>query len=128
VIASTYIVTGLLLTAQTYWMLAWAIWGAPTNTWEYLALLGSLTLLIAGILHIWRRRAATYLAAISEVLIWCFYAPTLFFTFRSILSPTSGAALTGELLLRILFEYSFLAISTCLTARHLITLRPARVN
>ena len=94
-ISATYIVTGLLLLAQTYWMLAWAIWGAPTNIWEYLALLGSLVLLIAGILHIWRRRAATYLAAISEALIWCFYLPTLYVTFREILDPEAIYALRG---------------------------------
>jgi hypothetical protein len=72
-----FIITGLVLTAQTYWLLAWAIWGAPTNVWEYLALFGSLLLIVAGITTAWKKAMGSYMALASSALIWSFYLPAI---------------------------------------------------
>lgn len=81
-----FIITGLVLMAQTYWLLAWAIWGAPTNVWEYLALFGSLLLILAGITYIWKKAVGTYMALASLALIWSFYLPAIIVSMRSILA------------------------------------------
>jgi hypothetical protein len=73
-----YLITGLVMTAQTYWLLMWAIWGAPTSFIEYVALLGGLCLLLAAILSIWLKRLSAWLAFASILMMWCFYLPAFF--------------------------------------------------
>jgi hypothetical protein len=125
-ISLLYIVTGFILAAQTYWLLMWAIWGAPTNASESLALLGSLILFVSGIIHIWKPLRALYVIAVSEILIWCFYLPAIFVTIRQSIDPTSTATFTPGTLFAVLVVYALLILSTAITSRKLISKRRGR--
>ncbi len=72
--------TGIAFTLQTYWLLMWAIWGAPTCVWQYVALLGALGLAVGGAINIWKSYTTVYAAVICELLIWSFYLPALIVT------------------------------------------------
>jgi hypothetical protein len=85
--AALYVVTALVTAAQVYWLLAWGMWGAPTTPLQYVSLGGSLVLLIAGIVAKWKARASAFAAVGACVAIWCFYAPAVIHTLRSL--PTS---------------------------------------
>lgn len=113
--SALFIVTGCVLTAQTYWMLAWAIWGAPTNVWEYMAFFGSLLLIATGITCIWKKTFALYMALASLALIWSFYLPTIIVTTKRLML---GRAAAGAFdFLRIAIVYGLLIASTMLAVR-----------
>jgi hypothetical protein len=82
-----YVVTALATGAQVYWLLAWGVWGAPTSPLQYVSICGSLVLFVAGILARWIPRATAFTAMGASVAMWCFYAPALIHTLRTL--PTS---------------------------------------
>ena len=128
-ISLLYMVTGITLTAQTSWLLLWAVWGAPTSVWEYIALLGSLLLFVAGIMNVWKLSAAIYLVAFSEILIWSFYLPTIFVTIRSSIDPKNSSTFTLETFIAFFVVYGLLGFSTAIATRRLISARGTdRVN
>jgi tetrahydromethanopterin S-methyltransferase subunit D len=110
-----FIITGLVLMAQTYWLLAWAIWGAPTSAWEYLALFGSVILIAAGITHIWKKTLGIYIAIAALLAIWCFYLPAIIVTTRTML--TSAAVPDPRWILTIGCVFAPLIASTILAIR-----------
>jgi hypothetical protein len=58
-------------------LLAFAAHGAPSNPLELVSLLGSLCLLIAAYVSLFKPRAAARLALIACLAIWCFYGPAV---------------------------------------------------
>jgi len=77
-----YALTGLATGVQLGYLLSWAIWGAPTSPLQYVALLGSVALLVAAVLSMWKPRAATTVALGGSLLLWCFYGPALYTLWR----------------------------------------------
>jgi hypothetical protein len=113
--SALFIVTGLVLTAQTFWLLAWGIYGAPTNVWEWLAFFGSLLLITAGITYIWKKIIGAYIVCGSLVLLWSFYVPAIIVSVRSVLV---GYAVVGTAdWLRTFGIYGLLIAATTVAAR-----------
>jgi hypothetical protein len=75
-----YLVTAVATGAQVYWLMMWAIWGAPTSPIQYVSLCRSLVLLIAASLAKWNPRLAAVIALWAIAAIWCFYAPALVYS------------------------------------------------
>ena len=116
-----YVVTALATGAQVYWLLAWAIWGAPTSPLQYVSICGSLVLLIAGILVKPRPRAAAFTALGASVAIWCFYAPALIHTLTSLpISMTVQAlwAFTPVVLLIVGTAHAIIAVARTSRPKH----------
>jgi hypothetical protein len=72
--------TGLLATHV-------GIWGAPTRALQYVSICGSVVLFVAGTFAKWKPRVTAFTATGASAAIWCFYAPALIRTLRSL--PTS---------------------------------------
>ena len=79
-----YAVTAVATGAQVYWLMAWGIWGAPTSPLQYVSILGSLTLLVAGTRAKWRPRTRAFTAVCAIIAIWCFYGPAVIHTLRQL--------------------------------------------
>jgi hypothetical protein len=71
-----YFVTGAA-TSFHVCMLLFAAYGEPVNPLELVSLLGSVCLLVAAYLSLFRAHAAARLALIACLLMWCFYAPAI---------------------------------------------------
>ena len=82
-----YLIAGGLTGFQVYSLVALAAYGAPVSPLEYLSLLGSLALIVAGYLSLFRPRAAARLALVAALVIWCFYAPA---TLNSVRARLAG--------------------------------------
>lgn len=72
-----YFVTGLVTGFHVYTLLALAVYGVPINPLEFVSLLGSLCLLIAAYLSLFKPNAAAKLALIAAIAMWSFYGPAI---------------------------------------------------
>ena len=72
-----YFVTGIVTGFHLYSLLSLAEYGAPLNPLELVALLGSLGLLVAAYVSLFRPYAAARVALIAALAVWCFYAPAI---------------------------------------------------
>ncbi|MGA8623024.1 MAG: hypothetical protein WB660_31430 [Candidatus Sulfotelmatobacter sp.] len=72
-----YFVAGAVTGFQVYTLLSFAVYGAPINPLELVALLGSFCLLIAAYISLFKPHAAAKLALVSALAIWCFYGPAI---------------------------------------------------
>jgi hypothetical protein len=81
-----YFVTSVSTGFHVYTLLALAVYGAPSNPLELVSLLGSLCLLIAAYVSLFKPNAAAKLALITCLAIWCFYGPAIAKSIR----PTLG--------------------------------------
>jgi hypothetical protein len=70
-----YLLTAIMTALPVLFMLRWAIWGAPTSVWQYVSLLGSCLLVLAGFVSVSHRRVAARIAVFGVAAIWCFYLP-----------------------------------------------------
>lgn len=82
-----YFVASLITGFHVYTLLALAVYGAPANPLELVSLLGSLCLLIAAYVSLFKPNAAARLALIACLAIWCFYGPAI----AKSVCPKSGA-------------------------------------
>ena len=71
-----YFVTGLV-TGYHVFTLMFAAYGAPTRPLELIALLGSFCLVIAAYLSLFKPDAASRVALVAALAIWCFYGPAI---------------------------------------------------
>jgi hypothetical protein len=71
-----YFVTGLVTGYHVY-TLMFAAYGAPTSPLELVSLLGSFSLVIAAYLSLFKPYAASRVALLAALAIWCFYGPAL---------------------------------------------------
>ena len=70
-----YLIAGALTGFQVYTLVALGAYGAPVSPLEFLSLLGSLALIVAAYISLWRPRIAARVALLAVLTIWCFYAP-----------------------------------------------------
>jgi hypothetical protein len=72
-----YFVAGVITGLHVYTLLALAVYGVPFNPLELVALSGSLCLLIAAYVSLFKPYAAARLALLASLAIWCFYGPAI---------------------------------------------------
>ena len=72
-----YFVASLITGFHVCILLALAAHGTPSNPLELVSLLGSLCLLIAAYVSLFKPHAAARLALIACLAIWCFYGPAV---------------------------------------------------
>ena len=72
-----YFVTGIATAIPVVLALGWAVWGAPTSPLEYLALLGSLVLVISASIPSTKRRLAARVALVGALAVWSFCLPAM---------------------------------------------------
>jgi hypothetical protein len=70
-----YFVAAVLTGFHVYTLLTLAVYGVPFNLLHLISLLGSLCLVIAAFVSLFRPGAAAKIALLACLLIWCFYAP-----------------------------------------------------
>jgi len=72
-----YFVAGVITGFHVYTLLALTVYGVPSNPLELVSLLGSLCLLIAAYVSLFKPHAAARLALIACLAMWCFYGPAI---------------------------------------------------
>lgn len=75
--ALLYAVTATVIGIYSFYQLSAMMWGAPINWFSCAALLGSMVLLIAGVLVFSRLRASAVAGLIGAILIWIYCGPLL---------------------------------------------------
>jgi hypothetical protein len=82
-----YGATALATGVQLWWLMSWAIWGAPINPLEILGLLGSVVLLVAAVSGLRRHSSVQRTALCGLLLLWTAYAPLMYSTW---LNPSAS--------------------------------------
>ena len=72
-----YFVTAVVTGFHLWSLLSFALYGAPFNLLQLVALLGSFCLLIAAYVSLFRPHAGARLALIACLVMWSFYAPAI---------------------------------------------------
>ncbi len=72
-----YLFTGAVTGFHVYTLLMLAVLGAPVDPLELVSLAGSLCLVIAAYLSLFKPHAAARLALLASLAIWCFYGPAI---------------------------------------------------
>lgn len=70
-----YFVAGVVTGFHVYSLLALTVLGVPSHPLEFVSLLGSLCLIIAAYLSLFKPHAAARLALLASLAIWMFYGP-----------------------------------------------------
>jgi hypothetical protein len=70
-----YFVAGVVTGFHVYSLLALTVLGVPTYPLEFVSLLGSLCLILAAYLSLFKPHAAARLAQLASLAIWMFYGP-----------------------------------------------------
>ena len=91
-----YFVASMTTGVHVCILLALAAHGAPSNPLELVSLLGSLCLLIAAYVSLFKPYAAARLALIACLAIWCFYGPAVAKSVRTKFGKQSSV-LSGQL-------------------------------
>ena len=84
-----YLVTAVVTGFHLWSLLSFALYGAPFNLLELVSLLGSLCLLIAAYVSLFRPHVGARLALIACLVMWCFYAPAIAKLVRTKLSSST---------------------------------------
>ena len=72
-----YFITAVVTGFHIYMLLSLVALGVPINPLELVALLGSLCLLIAAYMSLFKPHAAAKLALVAALAIWSFYGPAI---------------------------------------------------
>ena len=72
-----YFAAALVTAFHLYTLLALAVYGVPIDPFELVALLGSLALLLAAYVSLFKPNLAARIALLACIAIWSFYAPAL---------------------------------------------------
>jgi hypothetical protein len=70
-----YFIAALVIGFHLYGLLSLVAYGVSVNPLAVVALFGSLALLVAAYISLFRPRAAAKVALIAALAIWSFYAP-----------------------------------------------------
>jgi hypothetical protein len=70
-----YFVAGVVTGFHVYTLLALTVLGVPSHPLEFVSLLGSLCLVFAAYLSLFKPHAAARLALLASLAIWMFYGP-----------------------------------------------------
>jgi hypothetical protein len=89
-----YLVTGVITGFHVYTLLALTVYGVPFNPLELLSLLGSLGLIIAAYVSLYKPRAASRIALLAALTIWSFYGPAIAKSLRTRFDKQSSVAQT----------------------------------
>lgn len=90
-----YFVTGVITGFHVYTLLALTVYGVPFNPLELLSLLGSLGLLIAAYVSLYKPRAAARIALLAALAIWSLYGPAIARSLRTRFDKQSPVAQTN---------------------------------
>jgi len=79
----------------------WSIWGAPIYVVMYIAMLGSVLLLVASAVMLLNRKIGIRVALLATILLWSFYLPAAVETYWPYIGQDGlyGAAAACSLLL-----------------------------
>jgi hypothetical protein len=72
-----YFVAGVITGFHVLTLLALAVYGAPSSPLELVSLMGSLGLVIAAYVSLFKPHAAARLALLASLAVWCFYGPAI---------------------------------------------------
>lgn len=72
-----YLVAGVVTGFHVYTLLTLIQLGAPSHPLEFVSLLGSLGLVVAAYLSLFRPHVAAKLALLASLAAWCFYGPAI---------------------------------------------------
>lgn len=72
-----YLGTAIATGFHVYTLLSLAVYGAAFSPLELVSLLGSVLLLIAASVSLFRPQLAARIALIAALAIWCFYGPAI---------------------------------------------------
>ncbi len=86
-----YLLAGTLTGIQVYALLTLGVHGAPVSPLEFLSLLGSLVLIVAAYLGLWKPRLAARVALLAALVVWSFYAPATLHAVRSWRAGQAGS-------------------------------------
>ena len=86
-----YVVTGVVTGLHVY-TLMFAGFGMPFNPLELISFLGSLCLLLAAYLSLFKPDAAARLALVAALAMWCFYGSALANRVRAHFGRTAAAS------------------------------------
>ena len=115
----TFVLTAIATGAQVYWLLSWGIWGAPTSSWQYVSLAGSVALFVSGLLVRGRLRSlAALLAAGACLAMWSFYGPAFTHTVQSWPSETNTGSIARAFTPIILLTLSSLTAISLIVRRN----------
>jgi hypothetical protein len=90
-----YFVAGAVTGFHVYTLLSLAAYGASFNALEFVSLLGSLGLLIAAYVSLFKPVAAARIALIAALATWCFYGPAVA---RTVQTRFARPAVVSELI------------------------------
>ena len=88
-----YLIAGVMTGFQVYALVALGAYGAPVSPLELLSLLGSLVLIVAAYLSLWKPRLGARVALLAVLIIWCFYAPATLHAVKSWHARHAGSQL-----------------------------------
>jgi hypothetical protein len=92
-----YFIAGTITGFHVYTLLSLAVYGAPFNPLEFVALFGSLGLMIAAYVSLFKPEAAARIALIAALATWCFYGPA---TARTVHTRLAKPAVVSDLMRR----------------------------
>lgn len=72
-----YLIAGAVTGFHVYTLLMLTALGAPSDPLEFVSLLGSVGLVVAAYLSLFKPHAAARLALLASLAIWCFYGPAI---------------------------------------------------
>jgi hypothetical protein len=72
-----YLVAGAVTGFHVYTLLTLTRLGAPSHPLEFVSLLGSLGLVVAAYVSLFRPHVAAKLALLASLAVWCFYGPAI---------------------------------------------------
>ena len=72
-----YFAAGVITGFHVYTLLALTVYGAPFNSLELVSLLGSVGLLVAAFIGLFKPYAAARIALIACLMTWTFYGPAI---------------------------------------------------
>jgi hypothetical protein len=90
-----YFVTALVTGFHVYTLMALTVYGAPFNPLELVSFLGSLALLIAAYVSLFKPQAAAKTALLACLGIWSFYGPAIAKTARTRLHKQVSCLVSG---------------------------------
>lgn len=68
-----YLLTGIATGLHVLYLLSWAVWGAPTHPLQYISVVGSLVVIVAAYVSLFKPRIAARFALLGLAAVWPFY-------------------------------------------------------
>ncbi len=95
-----YFAAGVITGFHVYTLMSLVVYGTPINPLEIVSLLGSLGLVIAAYISLFKPYAAARLALLASMVIWCFYGPAISQSIRTKFGKPRSVSSAGALFKR----------------------------